>query len=433
MGVLQRLGIVPTRDWNNPQWHGLPGELTSAVIESLTLSSRSMSVEQLWKEQPHLRTVTTFIARSIASVKLHAYNRQDDGGRERVHTGKLAELMRTTADDSLTYDLIYRAVMDLCLYDEFFWIVGGDVGGRYELRPLPVRWVHSRKWVDRWTLEGVWIDDGDVGRRVFIPAERLIHVKGYNPTTLKEGASPVAALRDTLAEQLEAVAYRTQLWRKGPRLGGFISRPKDAPQWSPEARTRFKRDFQSVYSGRGSGAGGVPVLEDGMVFTPAHLTAKDEQIVESTKLSLATVAQVYHINPIMVGQLDGANYSNAKEFRRSLYGDNLAPYIRIIEDVFNSILLPRLGISAADTYVEFNLDSKLRASFEERAAIMARAIGRPWMSMNEGRKLENLPTVDGGDDIVIPLNVGVDGEDNQGTTNRPPQEFDPAGNEEGDW
>lgn len=436
MGVLQKLGLTPTRYYSNPQWNGLPWELSGPVLDSLALSTRSMSVEQLWREQPHLRTVTTFIARSIATVKLHAYERNDDDGRVRLKTGKLAQMLRTTSANTLTYDLLYRALMDLCLYDEFFWIVGGDVGDRYEIRPLPVRWVRTREWSDRWTLEAVWIDDDEnTGHPIRVPADRLIHVHGYNPTTLKEGTSPVMALRDVLAEQLESAAYRTQLWRKGPRLGGFISRPKDAPQWSNEARGRFKRDFQAVYSGRGSGAGGVPVLEDGMTFSAVHLSAKDEQLVETAKLSLATVAQVYHINPTMVGQLDNANYSNVREFRKSLYGDNLAPYIRVIEDVFNSILLPRLGEDNERVYVEFNLDEKLRANMEERASILTSSAGRPWLTVNEVRAMENLPAVDGGDALAMPLNTGVAGEDTEeegSTTARPPQEYDPdpAGNEE---
>lgn len=172
-----------------------------------------------------------------------------------------------------------------------------------------------------------------------------------------------------------------------------------------------------------------------MTFSAVHLSAKDEQLVETAKLSLATVAQVYHINPTMVGQLDNANYSNVREFRKSLYGDNLAPYIRVIEDVFNSILLPRLGEDNERVYVEFNLDEKLRANMEERASILTSSAGRPWLTVNEVRAMENLPAVDGGDSLAMPLNTGVAGEDTEeegSTTARPPQEYDPdpAGNEE---
>jgi hypothetical protein len=39
---------------------------------------------------------------------------------------------------------------------------------------------------------------------------------------------------------------------------------------------------------------------------------------------------VYFINPTMVGILDNANYSNVREFRKALYGDNLGPEIERI-------------------------------------------------------------------------------------------------------
>ena len=121
-----------------------------------------------------------------------------------------------------------------------------------------------------------------------------------------------------------------------------------------------------------------------MDFKPFHLKAQDEQVVDMTKLSLQTVASVYHVNPTMVGLLDNANYSNVREFRRSLYGDSLGPLIKRIEDALNLIVLPMLG-EPEGVYVEFNLDEKLRASFEEKAAVTSTAVGGPWMTVNEAR------------------------------------------------
>ncbi|MHC9695122.1 hypothetical protein ACQXYF_09600 [Corynebacterium diphtheriae] len=56
-------------------------------------------------------------------------------------------------------------------------------------------------------------------------------------------------------------------------------------------------------------------------------------------------------------------------------------------------------------YVEFNLDEKLRASFEEKAAVTSAAVGGPWMTRNEARAMNNLPAIDGGEDLITPLNA----------------------------
>ena len=53
----------------------------------------------------------------------------------------------------------------------------------------------------------------------------------------------------------------------------------------------------------------------------------------------------------------------------------------------------------------FDLEEKLRGSFEERAQIFQSAVGAPWMTRNEARAANDLPPVDGGDELITPLNV----------------------------
>lgn len=130
----------------------------------------------------------------------------------------------------------------------------------------------------------------------------------------------------------------------------------------------------------------------------------DEQWAESVKLSLETVAQVYQVNPTMVGVLDNANYSNVQAFNRQLYTNALGPDIALLEDRINGFVLPMLG--APDTYyVKFNVESKLRGSFEEQTNAMSTAIGSAWMTRNEGRALLDMPPIEGGDELIVPLNV----------------------------
>src|SRR5690625_7488128 len=74
-------------------------------------------------------------------------------------------------------------------------------------------------------------------------------------------------------------------------------------------------------------------------------TSADEQWAESVKISLETVAQVYQVNPTMVGVLEGTNYSNKKEFNRALYRTSLGPDIVQIEERITEFVLPLLSAS----------------------------------------------------------------------------------------
>lgn len=404
MGLMQYFGLRPSKV-TAPH----PMELAAPIFTGIARDIDSMSVEQLWHDQPHLRTVVDFIARNVSSVNLHVYRHTDDGGRERVRpadkvAGEFATMMKRANEQQLMSQVIYRSLADYCLYDEFIWIVDTDPDtGAPRITPIPPSKVTRFRWFDDWTMRSMVLTDETTGQQVEVPAEKVVRMHGYDPFTMKRGATPVDALKDTLREQLEAASYRGQLWRSGARLGGVITRPAGA-NWDAKARRRFKAAWQAQYTGRGSGAGGTPILEDGMDFKPTHLKAQDEQVVDMTKLSLQTVASIFQVNPTMIGLLDNANYSNVREFRKSLYGDSLAPQVKMIEDALNQFVLPALG-APDDIYCEFNLEEKLRASFEEKAAVTSTAVGAPWMTVNEARVQNNMPAIDGGDLLARPLNT----------------------------
>ena len=168
--------------------------------------------------------------------------------------------------------------------------------------------------------------------------------------------------------------------------------------------------FDAFTGDKGPRAGGVPILEDGMTIERTSFNSADEQWAESVKISLETVAQVYRINPTMVGVLDAANYSNMREFNRSLYTNSLGPDIKMIEDRLNAFVLPLLGADEG-AFVKFNVEAKLRGSFEEQTAVMSTAVGGPWMTRNEARRLQDMPAIgDAGDALITPLNVIVGGQ-----------------------
>lgn len=399
------------------------GMFSAPWITAAASDVETMGPSEFYAQQPHLRTVVTFIAKQISAVGIHTFERMPDGGRQRVRIGDYGDwqpgdpveadrpgvvpvLMSKPNKRQLMQDFLERTILDYLLFDEFIWAVIDEPGDETQLVRVPIGWITGRKHSDPWTLKGIRVRDTK-GRQRYYHGDRLIHVHGYNADFEEVGVSPIDSLKETLREQLQASAYRAELWRNGPRLGGVISRPpaKDVGEWTSTARKRFKASIQSQYTQRGSNAGGIMLLEDGMKFEPQHLNAKDEELPEMTKLSLSTVAQVYHVNPTMVGLLDNANYSNVQAFRQSLYGDSLGPMIKRLEGTLNAFVLPALGVDNTRFYVEFNLEEKLRGNFEEQAAMQTAAAGGPWMTINEVRSMRNLPSIDGGDDLVRPLNV----------------------------
>lgn len=187
---------------------------------------------------------------------------------------------------------------------------------------------------------------------------------------------------------------------RGGRVGTVLVRPKDAPPWDDTARERFARGWKE-FTDKGARAGSTPLLEDGMELKRLGFNAREEEFSEVTKLSLQTVASIYHVSPVMVGILDNANFSNTKEFRKMLYSETLGPTMRMIEDRLNTFLATMIGADPLD-YVEFDIRAKLSGDFEEQASVLSTSVGAPWVTPNEARATQNLPRIEGGDSLTVP-------------------------------
>lgn len=371
-----------------------------------------MTVAQMWSTQPHFRTVVTFLARNVAQLGLHVFERTEDDGRRRDRSSVLARSLRDVDGTMTTFELVFALVGDLALYDRAYWWAApsNEMPSGWMIRRLPPNWVEPVK-ANPWEVKEYRAFIKSDGGSVTIPADAVLAFPGYHPGKMHGSSPTVDALRDTLREQVEAAKYRAQVWKRGGRVSAVLERPVEAPPWSPEARDRFREDWYANFTGNGPRAGGTPILEDGMQLKRIDFSAQEQQYVEAAKLSLTTVASAFHVNPTMLGHNEGANYSNVREFRKMLYGETLGPILSQIEGRINTFLVPRMGLEPERFYVEFNIAEKLQGNFEEQAAVISSSVGRPWMTADEARARFNMPAL-GGDaaSLVTPLNVLIGGQ-----------------------
>ena len=361
----------------------------------------SADYAEIWRTQESVRTVISFLARNIAQLGLPLYERVGDADRQRLQDHPLAKMLRQPNPWTSRYRFISALVHDFSIYNNAYWLKTKFPNGQGGLVRIPPPIIKTSG--TDWLTPGAFEVRGNRGVQIY-PRDQIVYFRGFG-VDADEGISPLEALRRTLREEFTAGEMREQTMRNGARMSGYLVRPKDAPEWSDTARDRFKRSWQAQYSGSGPGAGGTPILEDGMQFTPVSQTARDLQYVESRKLTREEVAAAYHIPPPMIGILDSATFSNITEQHKMLYQLTLAPLLVMIEEEIELQLMPDFEPEPGKFYVEFNLRDKLTGSFEERADSIMKAVGGPTMTINEARALDNRPPIDGGDELIRPLNV----------------------------
>lgn len=378
---------------------------TSAAVSVSLAQDYAPAYGKIWERHGSVQTVVNFLGRNIASLGLHTFRRLSDTDRERVTDHPVAALLSKPAPWVTPYTFMDTMVRDLAIYDRYLAVKmkgeNGGVGGL--VRIPPPMWTPSG---GAWYAPESYTVHGQHGK-VTYPAGDVLAILGYSPDGDLGGVSPLESLRQVLAEEFEAARMRQQTFRNGARASGYLERPAPVAGqqgWSKEARERFRASWRAQYTGGGPEVGGTPILEDGMKFAPAQQSAKDLQYIESRKLTREETAAAYFIPPPMVGILENATFSNIKEQHKHLYQDTLGPWLaRISQELMRQVVPDFEGVDGL--YLEFNLEEKLRGSFEEQAAAMQSSVGGPYMTRNEARGMRNLPAIEGGDELIVPMNV----------------------------
>ena len=370
----------------------------------------------LYRTQPNVRVCVDFLARNMAQLGLHVFRREADTDRTRLRDHPISRLISRPMPPEFKvsrYRLIESLMGDLGVHFNAYWYkyrVDGDIVGLLRLPPEIVT-VYGKLYP---TGYEVAFGGGEPAR--FTPDE-VVHFRGYNAESASKGLSPLETLRRILAEEHASGDYREGYWKNAARMSGFIQRPAGAPDWSTEARARFKSEFEALYTGS-ENSGKTAILEEGMEWKQASFNPKESEYLEGRKLTREECARAYHIPPPLVGILDNATYSNIERQAKMLYTDVLGPWIAMIEQEIELQLLEDLD-DTENVYVEFNIQEKLQGNFEEQTRALQSAVGRPWMTANEARGIMNLAQIANGDELVTPLNVLVGGQAN-------PRDVDPT-------
>ena len=369
------------------------------------------TAKSLYQSQDNLKAVVDFLSNSIAQLPLKVYRRDAETERKRDRDSAPALLLWRPNEDQTAFEFIRALAEEYYVFGcVYVWVTpDADSPSGYQMRIIPSEWVKQTNGGSVYAPDSIVVATS-AGVYVELPRSEYVCFKTYSPGNPGGYVSPMSALRQTLQEQIEAGRFRRELWKSSGRLNAQILRPKDVQPWDDEARKRFVETFRKSWGAGGSKAGSIPLLEDGMEIKPFQTSFKEQQWMESVKLSRESVAAAYSINPSLIWHTDTQTYASSKDNARALYAECLGPTLQMIQQRINSFLLPLVG-GTSDMYVEFDLTEKLKGSFEERASILQAAVGAPYMTRNEARADNNLPPIEGGDELITPLNV-YNGTDN---------------------
>ena len=76
---------------------------------------RRLSPAEMWETQPHLRTVVSFLARNIAHLGLHSFERVDETDRRRDRDSVAARGLRRPNRETTAFEVTFGLGGDVAL------------------------------------------------------------------------------------------------------------------------------------------------------------------------------------------------------------------------------------------------------------------------------------------------------------------------------
>ncbi|HEY3694074.1 phage portal protein [Phenylobacterium sp.] len=205
--------------------------------------------------------------------------------------------------------------------------------------------------------------------------------------------------RETFGRALAVEKFGSLYFRNGGGGGGILEHP---------GTFKSKEDQQNFLEAWRSGGSGLNrhsdrLLLQGVKYTRQTVNNDEAQFLETLKEVSVKLCRLWNMPPHMVGILDRATFSNIEQQSTEYVVYTLAPYLEAIEQSAERDLL--IGPDQDRYFVEHNVDGLLRGDWKTRWAGYAQGRQWGWLSVNDIRRLENMPPIDGGDSYLVPTNM----------------------------
>ena len=198
------------------------------------------------------------------------------------------------------------------------------------------------------------------------------------------GLGPIQAAQKELLNARDTRDYASVWFTDSGIPNGVL---KSDQMLSPDQASAAK-DAWNLTAGAKNG---VAVLGNGLNYQPMYLNPRDSMFIESQAWNVQQVARLFGVPAnMLLASVDGNSmtYTNMEQEQMAFVRYTLSQYIVEIESALSHLL-------TRGTMVKINVDSLLRSDTLTRYQAHKLAIESGWMTVDEVRAIEDLPTVGG--------------------------------------
>ena len=231
----------------------------------------------------------------------------------------------------------------------------------------------------------------------------VIHIPDVVRPGEIRGISRVIALKDNFGLAIALESYAARFFGQGATTSGIIEFPGNL---SPDQAKNLVDGFDARHKGfRKSHKTGV--LSGGAKYVQTTMENDRAQFIDSRRMAVEDVARAFNIPPHLLG-LPGTNtYSSVEQNNIAFVTHTVRPIIQKLESAFTPLMASEPG--GATAFIKFTLDGLLRGDANSRFTAYSTGLQAGYLTINDIRRLEDLPPVTGGEIIRVPLaNMNID-------------------------
>lgn len=291
-----------------------------------------------------------------------------------------------------------------------FWerVVGDEVRGNAFIfvekddgpEPLALWYVdRSRVRVGR-TSSGVKVYeiDNELPMIDYKAGGEIVHIPNWGGALT--GYDPIKIAPQAIALGLSAEEYAARSFGQGQVPPGLLSTTMQLTIEQADALA----DLWERKHGGVRGAGKIAVLGNGATFQKVSTGLDEMQNVEARKFSVSDMARLLGLPPFLLADMDHASQGGGnglEEQNRNLTTFNFQGHINRIQQAVSDDLLVR---ELTRRYMRMNTAGLLRGNTLQRYQAYRAA---DFMTTNQKLALEEMEPVEGGDELLVPLNMAT--------------------------
>lgn len=245
------------------------------------------------------------------------------------------------------------------------------------------------------------VADVELGLSGTYTEQEIIHLKGPTMGRNHMGLSVISFARMTVSIASTGDAETRNRFANGGNVRGIVSNDTSVRGFGEYQDDQLNATAQDLDSRFQSGER-IVGLPGQAAFQSISLSSTDMQFLESRKFTVREICRFFGVHPSFVFDDTSNNYKSAEQANVAFLSHTLNPLLKGIEvELTRKLLTPKQAFKQS-----FKFDRRgLYASDLDGMMRYRQNLLQTGTTLNEVRKMENLPPVEGGDTVLISANL----------------------------